>query len=711
MQNTSLPRLSFGFALLIILVLSNVGLYLWEPAPLVVLRNNTFDYFQRLKPRVYQEVPVKIIDIDDESLKRLGQWPWPRTQIAQLISTLQTSKPAAIALDIIFAERDRTSPNVMSELWQLSANERQWLSHLPDHDQALAESLGKSQSVLGFTLNQATTTEAPKLNAHFIQIGHSILSFLPIFSGAINPLPMLEAVAKGSGALTFVPDSDGIIRKVPVALRYQDQIVPTLFTESIRLAQNTDNYLLRSHENKAMGLAEVQIGNIRIPTTENGEMWLYYSQPNDHRYIPAWRVLAGQIAPEQLNGNILLLGTSAPGIMDLRFNALGNIIPGIEIHAQALEQIFSNTQLTRPAWHTGVEVLLLVVGSLFVGSIALRHNIMLSFSVFIITLIGLWSISWHAFVTYLLLVDSMAPSVGLFLVFLYASIFRHFRSERHQRWIKDAFSRYISPNLVEYLISHPQELELGGHRQICSFVFTDLTDFTALMEGLDPSNVVNLLNEYLENLISIAFSHEGTLDRIVGDSVAIMFSAPIKQDDHQRRAVECALDMQAFAEQFSRYLNKQGITFGQTRIGVHTGQVIVGNVGGKAIYDYRALGDPVNTASRLESANKYLGTLICVSETTLEACPDIPARPIGHLLVKGKAIPLKVFEPIACKKVDETAIADYKAAYNLMRDKCPDATATFQQIVAKDPSDQLANFHLQRLLNGERGDFIKLNQK
>jgi adenylate cyclase len=242
-------------------------------------------------------------------------------------------------------------------------------------------------------------------------------------------------------------------------------------------------------------------------------------------------------------------------------------------------------------------------------------------------------------------------------------------------------------------------------------VFTDLSDFTGLMEKLDPAEAVSLLNSYLENMIAIAFSHQGTLDRIVGDAVAIMFSAPLQQADHQRRAMQCALDMQAFASQYCEQTHRNGLQFGQTRIGVHSGEVIVGNFGGKTIFDYRALGDPVNTASRLEAANKYLGTLMCVSETTLSGCPDMPTRPIGRVLLKGKTIPLAVFEPLWIESVDAKALADYQAAYALMRDNKPDAIAAFQEIVFKHPEDSLATFHSQRLLDGFSGDLIELSRK
>jgi adenylate cyclase len=305
----------------------------------------------------------------------------------------------------------------------------------------------------------------------------------------------------------------------------------------------------------------------------------------------------------------------------------------------------------------------------------------------------------------------MIPSLMLALTFIFTSIARHLYSERRQRWVKQAFSRYVSPNLVEHLIDHPDALELGGRRQLCSFVFTDLAGFTSLMEKIDPGEAVSLLNIYLDRMIAIAFAHHGTLDRIVGDAVAIMFSAPVQQPDHQSRAIKCAQEMQRFAGQYSRDLNAKGIAFGQTRIGIHTGEVIVGNFGGNTIFDYRALGDPVNTASRLEGANKHLGTLICVSEATLSGCPELPARPIGRLLLKGKSIPLLVFEPIDAQTLNDAEVGEYIAAYSLMRNGRSSALDAFTQLAAKRPEDKLVAFHLYRLRNGKTGDLIELTEK
>ena len=704
------PGLLLGFCILLLAIIGSASLYLWDPLPLQVIRNNTFDQFQRIQPRPYQDTAVKIINIDEESLNRLGQWPWPRTLVAELLAKLQAAEPAAIALDIIFAEKDRTSPQAMLDLWQLPANKRQLLDDLPDHDQILATAIQQSNTTLGFALTHDKSQQPPPtIKAHFIEIGTSPLNYLPSFASAVSSLPMLEAHAAGNGALTFISDTDGVVRKVPLLLRYQDKLVPSLAAECLRLAQKTKNFTLRNHTTAGMGLAEVGIGSIRVPTTPQGEIWINFSKPTNQRYISAWQVLAGRVDEGDLHNKILLIGTSAQGLMDLRFSPLGDIIPGIEVHAQALEQILSGVQLIQPDWSNALEILIITLGGLLIGSIALSSGAMLSFVAFIFALSLLWTSAWHAYADYRLLIDPMVSSVMLLLIFLLTSIFRHVYSERSQRWVKQAFSRYISPNLVEYLITHPEELELGGHRQTCSFVFTDLTDFTSLMENLDPSQAVSLLNAYLENMIAIAFSHHGTLDRIVGDAVAIMFSAPVKQADHQRRAIQCALDMQRYASLYSAQLNNKNIRFGLTRIGVHSGEVIVGNFGGKTIFDYRALGDAVNTASRLEGANKYIGTLICISEATLSACPEIPARPIGRLLVKGKSIPLTVFEPLGQQ---QSNLSDYQAAFILMREQQTEAAiAAFKTIVANHPNDTLAAFHLRRLQDGNSGDLIELHNK
>lgn len=724
-------RNAWGLLALVWVVALGAFVYAWDPLPVQVMRHAVFDQFQRWQPRVYKPAPVRIIDIDEESLQRLGQWPWPRTLMAELTKRLQAAQPAAIAFDVLFSEPDRTSPEAMAALWGARSSVRQALQALPDHDTELARAIGAGKVVLGFALGQllvgSSTPEpgdagtGPPKNlskTSFVAIGQSALGAVHGFAEPVAALELLQSKADGGGALAFVPDSDGVIRRVPLLVRYGNQLLPTLSAEALRVAQGAQNIVTRSTPAPHGTLQEVRIGQVAIPTSPKGEVWLHYTGPVSERYIPAWQVLAGAVQKDALRGNILLVGASAQGLMDLRFSPLGRMLPGVEIHAQLLEQVLTGGGLQRPAWSRGAEPITLTVGGLLVGVVALTSPALLSLAATAVMLAAIWAGAWWGFSAHGLLLDPVMVSLVLALSFVMASLVHHFASERRQAWIRQAFSRYVSPNLVAHLIDHPGALELGGKRQWCSFVFTDLAGFTALMEQMDPADAVNLLNVYLDRMIAIAFTHQGTLDRVVGDAVAIMFSAPLPQADHQHRALACALEMQQFAGGYEADLNARDVAFCATRIGVHSGEVIVGNFGGAAIFDYRALGDPVNTASRLEAANKHLGTLVCVSEATLAGCPGAVARPVGRLRLAGKSQPLMVFEPQPLAPSVPTSPDQstshwpaYANAYELMRLENPEALAAFAKLHQTCPQDALVKMHLDRLTAGAVGDLIVMAQK
>jgi adenylate cyclase len=711
------PRSRWQILLPFIPVLLGLLLLVIDSRPQQALRNSLFDQYQRWHPREYSDVPVRIVDIDDASLSRLGQWPWPRTRIAELLEKLGAGGTAAVGFDVMFAEPDRTSPQAAADLWHLTGRLRSDLVALPDHDQVFARSLAQGDVVVGFAVERGKTAapegapaRIPQQKARFIYSGEPQEKWLHTFSGAVASLPALEAAAKGNGALTFVPDGDGVVRRVPLVFQIGTTLVSTLVSESLRVAQSTRNIILKS-AGQDSGLAEVRIGDVTIPTTPQGELWVHYTKPVPARYVPAWQVLAGQVPPERLDGHIVLVGSSAQGLMDLRFNPFG-LIAGVEAHAQAIEQILAGHFLERPSWARGVETLVLMVTGLVIGVLALRARALAAAAVGLLLLAGILGGGWFAFVEHNLLLDSATPAIGLILTFIICSLVHHLTSEREQRWIKDAFSRYVSPNRVDFLVDNPDAMELGGRRQDCSFIFTDLAGFTSLMEKIDPGAAVALLNAYLDEMIAIAFRHEGTLDRIVGDAVAIMFSAPVPQADHRARALACALEMDAFASRYSKKIQEDGIPFGKTRIGVHAGEVIVGNFGGTNIFDYRALGDPVNTAARLESVNKHLGTRMCVSENILSACPEARVRPVGRLVLKGKSQALAVFEPI----IEELAVARapleaYAAAFDLLRNEDARAADAFRKLAADYPDDPLVALHDRRLQAGERGERIVMSEK
>lgn len=690
-----------------------------DPVALQGVRHAQFDQFQRWQPRPGVEAGVVIVDIDEASLRKLGQWPWPRSQVAALLDTLRQQGAAVVGLDMLLLESDRTAPRALAQQWGVAPGVRQALAALPDPDALLARALADGPVVLGMALAQGARQPAQdalpaaaQWPFRTVQMGDVGAWQLHAFDAAMRPLPVLQQAAGAIGALNFVADSDGVVRRVPLVLSVQGQVVPTLVAEMLRLAQGVQNYVLKGAGPTGAGLQEVRIGHVPVATTAQGEVWVHYSAQAQQHRVPAWQVLAGTLERGALAGRWVLVGTSAQGLMDMRASPLGQVLPGVDVHAQALEQILSGQVLQRPAWALGLETVGAVLGCLLIGGVALGARVGVS-AVCVVLAMGLaGGGAWWAFSRERLLLDALGPMLWMLCTFLLCSLQRHRVTERQQRWIRDAFSRYISPNRVQYLVAHPEQLALGGQRQECSFIFTDLADFTPMMESLDPARAVQLLNAYLDRMVAIAFAHGGTLDRIMGDAVAVVFSAPLPQADHRARALRCALDMDAFANDYARTVRvQQGIALGHTRIGVHSGEVIVGNFGGSALFDYRALGDAVNTAARLEGANKHLGTRLCVSVATLSGCPEVPARPVAHVLLKGKSQALEVWEPLAAQAPGCAPLEVYFPAYRAMEAREPGSLATWQALALHYPQDPLVGLHAQRLQRGESGVQVVLDEK
>ena len=272
-----------------------------------------------------------------------------------------------------------------------------------------------------------------------------------------------------------------------------------------------------------------------------------------------------------------------------------------------------------------------------------------------------------------------------------------------------SLSRYFSPNLAERLASDTDAVDLGGQRREIATLFTDITSFTALVETLEPSVLETLLNDYLTGMTDIVFAHDGTVAKIVGDALRILFGAPGQQADHAVRAVNCALALDEYVQSFRERWHNKGIALGVTRIGVHAGPAIVGNFGGGHFFDYSAYGDTVNITARLEAANKQLGTRICVSAILAAKVKDFRGRPVGDLLLRGRSEALRAFEPLRAEQYEDPLLKSYLEAFAKLEAGDPGAIAAFAAHVGKRPDDQLASFHLKRLLNGETGTRIAMD--
>ncbi len=269
-----------------------------------------------------------------------------------------------------------------------------------------------------------------------------------------------------------------------------------------------------------------------------------------------------------------------------------------------------------------------------------------------------------------------------------------------------SLSRYFSPNLAQRLASDADTIDLAGQRRDIASLFTDIASFTTLVETLEPDVLGPLLNEYLTGMTDIVFAHDGTVAKIVGDALHVLFGAPGEQPDHSARAVTCALALDEYARSFQELCHQKGIVLGVTRIGVHAGPAIVGNFGGGRFFDYTAYGDTVNVAARLEAANKYFGTHVCVSATLAEKVNDFCGRPIGDLVLRGKTEAMRAFEPLRPARYETAATKSYLEAFARLESDDPVATAAFASHVGNNPTDKLASFHLKRLLNGATGTRI-----
>lgn len=393
-----------ALALVLLVALSGLALWLADPIPVRTLRLAQFDQFQRWQPRPYTPLAVRVVDIDEASLKAYGQWPWPRTRIAELVQRLHQAGVAVVAFDVLLTEPDRTSPRAMAQLWQ-NAKVSALLQGLPDHDEVLGRALQGRNVVLGSSLSNSGAPAAavppgaaapPLLPYRIIGSGASNPArWLHGFDSAVWPLPELRAHALGLGALNFAGDADGVVRRVPLVLRLGEQIVPTLSAEALRVAQQGRNYLLRSN---AAGVLDLRIADVTVPTNAQAEIWLHYTADQADRYVSAAHVLQGQVAAERLDGHIVLIGSSAAGLMDLRFNPMGHMMPGVLAHALALEQMLSGHYLQRPAWTGALEALALVLGTLVVGLVALGAPAKWATAVAALVLAALFGGAWYAFV-------------------------------------------------------------------------------------------------------------------------------------------------------------------------------------------------------------------------------------------------------------------------------------------------------------------------
>ena len=622
------------------------------------VQHRAFDVFLNMAPRPYQDVPVRIIDLDEDSLSKIGQFPWPRTKVAELVSRLTELGAAVVAFDVTFPEPDRTSPSLVVKLWPddpALADIKARVARLPDHDARLARAFSASRVVAGFAPGNEAHARAPKPKARFAFGGDGPLSYLYPYPGATDNLEILDDAAAGLGSFGFEPEHDGIIRRAPMLWNVGGKLFPSLSLEALRVAQGAANISIKSSGasgNSAYGqhtgISKLKVGRFVVPTDDSGRVWVYYSTEAVARTIPAWRVLDRKNPPAGLEGAICFVGTSAPGLNDLRPTPLNPASAGVNVHANIVEQVLTQNFLERPDWATGAELTFTaVLGLILLALLELLGAAWSAPAGLGIFAAAVW-LSWHAFTAWHWLLDPVFPCLSLAGVYASFAAVGYIRSERDRHKITDTFGRYLSPKVVEKLAKNPGAVELGGETREMTFHFCDIRGFTTISEKFDPPGLTRFINRFLTPMTQLILDNEGTIDKYMGDCIMAFWNAPMDVPDHARKACTASLKMHArlreLNAQWQDEARKAGIDLPEIHIGtgLNTGPCVVGNMGSTLRVDYTVLGDDVNLASRLEGQSKTYGVDIVIGPLTREAAPDFAALELDLIKVKGKTKPVRI---------------------------------------------------------------------
>jgi adenylate cyclase len=644
----------FGYARLLCLALliGLAALRIADPAVIEEIRVRTFDAFQRIDPRVKTARPVAIVDIDEKSLKKFGQWPWPRTRIADLIANLTRLGAVVIAFDVIFSEPDRLNPDVAADTFRnLDEVTREKLRALPSNDQVFADAMRHSRVVLGESGLTVVMGELDKTLpvTGLAMLGEDPHRFMVKFPGLLRNTPVLEKAASGRGLLTIDPERDGIIRRVPMILQAQGETMPSLSFEILRVITGTDTIFIKSDR---AGIVSVGVKGFQVPTDRNGQLWVHFARNDPSLYVSAVDLLEGGVPAEKIKGKLVLVGTSAVGLNDIKTTPVSAAMPGVEIHAQVLEAALTKSLLAQPPYGPLLEFsAALILGILVIAFAPLFGPISLVGvgALFATLLVGT---SWYFYTQQRLLVDFTYPLLSTTTIYLTLIFTSFVREQKQRRQIRSAFGQYLSPALVEQLAQSPEKLVLGGEEREMTIMFSDIRGYTTISESFknDPKGLTTLINRFLTPLTNAILARKGTIDKYMGDAIMAFWNAPLDDKEHQLNACEAAVDMLEQIDALNKVRETESQENGGTYfplnvgVGLNTGVCVVGNMGSDLRFDYSVMGDSVNLASRLEGQSKEYGFPIIVGSSTALAVKDkFAILELDFIMVKGKKEPEVIY--------------------------------------------------------------------
>ncbi|HUI25854.1 MAG TPA: adenylate/guanylate cyclase domain-containing protein, partial [Candidatus Kryptonia bacterium] len=656
---------------------------------------------------------IVVVAVDDASIEQLGRWPWPRAVMAKMVERLTSAQAAVIGFDVVQSEpteelsvgglRDAAS-GVDERTWDaVQGVLRTWSAG----DRRLAETIHTSDRVVvGYFFEfggEVKDASGARFSAYNL-VQHSASgraeAMVPQASGATLNLPEINAAAREAGFFNFRPDSDGAYRRAPLAIRFGDQVALPLSLAMLRVYWRGAQSSIRFAE---FGVESVRIGSVTVPVAEDGQMLINYRGPRrTFRHVSAADVLAGHVDPQMLQGKIVLVGVTATAVADIRATPFDGYFPGVEIHANVLDNILRQDFIQQPKGIILVEIPAIMASVLILG-VLLHYARGVVGALLAVGLMGAYLVgSQWLFVVYGLPLTLVYPLLAVSLTYAAIGVQHYVTIDREKRKIRNAFSLYLSPSVADLVSERPEMLALGGDTRELTVLFSDIRGFTTISERFqhDPHTLVALLNEFLGGMTDVIFAHDGLLDKYVGDEIMAVWGAPLPQADHAARACRGALDMMKRLAELNEEWKQRGWPPLDIGIGINSGPMVVGNMGSQRRLSYTVVGDNVNLGARLEGLNKLYGSHIIASESTIEAAGDLVVRELDLVRVKGKYQGVRIFEVLGLA-TDREHWADLVERFNsgvyaYRARRWDEAIHAFAALLDERPDDGPSRLYLGR---------------
>ncbi|MBU0970489.1 MAG: adenylate/guanylate cyclase domain-containing protein [Proteobacteria bacterium] len=640
-----------------VITLVIAGFYVFKPPYMRLMENKLYDVFLSVAHTKKAPSSVAIVDIDEYSISRFGQWPWPRYRVALLLKKIQLAGALCVGNDILFGEPDGTSPLVIKKMLKRDLQVDLGFNGLPaellDNDQLLANVLGTGPFVLGYSLvfqaDGVPVLEVPGLpvlktsEVRSEGAGQGGGFLIPAFR-VIPPLPQLLEKSAHAGFMNTSTDEDGVLRRVPLMISWKGKIYPHLSLATLLVAfkGRVPDPILKVTQG---GVESLKIGSTIIPLEANGSMLVNYKGPkHTFSYIPAGHVLEDRVPPGALDKKVVFLGSSAAGLMDIRVSPLDAVFPGVEVNATIVDNILNQDFIRRPDWVPGLELLAIFIWGIVTTILIGWASGWLTLPITAMLGVCAWYGGIFSLKTHHIWISPLFPLLVLGANFSLLTLFKFWFSERKKKFYRSAFSKYVSKAVVDQISDSPEKMSLDGEEKIITIMFADIRSFTSLSERLSPTQVTMLLHDYFTPVTRSIIKNHGTLDKFIGDAVMCFWNAPLDVKNHEALAVKTGFEMLAALVELNRlFIDKYGIQI-DIGIGIHSGKCRVGNMGSADLFDYTIIGDNVNLTSRLEGLTKFYGVKLIVSEVMVTKLSlPMQFQELDRVRVKGKNEPVGIY--------------------------------------------------------------------